>query len=166
MNPAMMALRLRSAASSAAILLAVTFGLAACAPTNTNTTYSDADIGRTAQLSYGVIISMRPVVVQSQNTGVGALGGAAIGGTAGSFIGRNDVRGNILGAVGGAVVGGLVGYAAEGALSKGQAVEFIIQEDNAAAPISVVQTNEDNFRPGERVVLSRGSRTRIARAGI
>jgi outer membrane lipoprotein SlyB len=141
-------------------------GLDGCAPTNTNTTYTSADIGRTAQLSYGTIVSMRPVVVQGQNTGVGTLGGAAIGGTAGSFIGRNDVRGNILGAVGGAVIGGLVGYAAENALSTGQAVEFIIQEDNAPAPISVVQTNEESFRPGERVVLSRGARTRIARAGI
>jgi outer membrane lipoprotein SlyB len=166
MDRAMMAVRLRHGTSLAAILLAVTVGLAGCAPTNTNTTYSSADIGRTAQLSYGVIISMRAVAVQNQNTGVGALGGAAIGGAAGSFIGRNDVRGNILGAVGGAVVGGLVGYAAENAVSTGQAIEFIIQEDNASAPISVVQTNEDNFRPGERVVLSRGSRTRIARAGI
>jgi hypothetical protein len=29
----------------------------------------------------------------------------------------------------------------------------------------VVQTNEDDFRPGERVILTRGARTRIARAG-
>ena len=162
----MLALRLGHRPAFAGIFLAVAVGLGACAPTNTNATYSSADIGRTAQISYGIIVSMRGVVVQNQNTGVGALGGAAVGGTAGSFIGRNDVRGNILGAVGGALVGGLVGYAAEGALSKGQAVEFIIQEDNAAAPISVVQTNEDNFRPGERVALSRGARTRMAHAGI
>lgn len=161
----MLALRLGHRLAFAGSFLAVAVGLGACAPTNTNTTYSSADIGRTAQLSYGTIVSMRGVVVQNQNTGVGALGGAAVGGTAGSFIGRNDVRGNILGAVGGALVGGLVGYAAENAVSTGQAVEFIIQEDNAGTPISVVQTNEDNFRPGERVVLSRGARTRIARVG-
>jgi hypothetical protein len=28
----------------------------------------------------------------------------------------------------------------------------------------VVQTNEENFQPNERVVLTRGARTRIARA--
>ncbi len=150
----------RSIAACAAIL-----ALAACAPTNTNTTYTSADIGRTAQLSYGQIVSMRAVVVQNPNTGVGTLGGAAVGGVAGSFIGRNDVRGNILGAVGGAIVGGLVGTVAENAASRGQAVEFIIQEDNAPAPISVVQTNEENFVPGERILLTRGSRTRIARVG-
>lgn len=148
------------------IFVTFALGLSACAPTNTNTTHSAAEIGRTAQISYGTIVSMRGVVVQNRSTGAGTLGGAAIGGVAGSFIGRNDVRGNILGAVGGAIVGGLVGTAVESSASTGQAVEFIIQEDNAAAPISVVQTNELNFLPGERIVLSRGARTRIARAGV
>jgi outer membrane lipoprotein SlyB len=148
------------------VALAFTLTLGACAPTNTNTTYSGQDIGRTAQLSYGTILSMRGVVVQGQGSGVGVLGGAAVGGVAGSFIGRNDIRANILGAVGGALVGGLVGAMAENAASTGTAVEFIIQEDNSGSPISVVQTNEDNFHPGDRVVLSRGSRTRLARAGL
>ena len=149
----MLALRLGHRPAFARVFLGVALGLGACAPTSTNTTYSSADIGRTAQLSYGTIVSTRGVVVQTQNTGVGAMGG-----TAGSFIGRNDVRAHILGAIG--------GYAAENAVSTSQAVELIIQEDNAGAPISVVQTNEDDFHPGERVVLSRGVRTRIARAGI
>jgi outer membrane lipoprotein SlyB len=142
------------------LLLAV----ASCAPTNTNTTYSGADIGRTATVSYGVIVSMRPVTVKGESTGVGALGGAAVGGVAGSFIGRNDVRGNILGAVGGAIVGGLAGSAIESQVSTGSAIEFIIREDNGQT-ISVVQTNEDQFRPGDRIVLTRGARTRIARTG-
>lgn len=154
-----------TAARAVCAAVALAASLSACAPANTNTTYRSADIGRTAQLSYGTIVSMRVVTVQGDNTGVGTLGGAAIGGVAGSFIGRGDARGNILGAVGGALVGGLVGTVAEGSLNKGQAVEFIIQEDNAPQPISVVQTNEENFRPGERVILSRGARTRLARAG-
>jgi outer membrane lipoprotein SlyB len=162
----MIAARLARTTLLMAAPLAFGLGLSGCAPTNTNTTVSSGEVGVAAQISYGTIVSMRGTVVQGRNSGVGALGGAAVGGTAGSFIGRNDVRGNILGAVGGAVVGGLVGYAAETALSSGPAVEFIIQEDNAPAPISLVQTNEGNFRPGERVVLSRGARTRIARLGV
>ncbi len=147
------------------LLLAISLAPAACAPTNTNTTYSEAEIGRTAQISYGTIVSMRGVRVQNPNTGVGTLGGAAVGGVAGSSIGRNDVRGNILGAVGGAIVGGLVGTVVDSSVSTGEAVEFIIQEDNAAAPISVVQSNELNFTPGERILLTRGVRARIARVG-
>ena len=154
--------RASARAGALAAVLAAVLGVAACAPHNTNTTYTGQDIGRTASVSFGTIVSTRPVVVQSQGTGVGALGGAAAGGVAGSFIGNNDVRGNILGAIGGAVIGGLVGNAVEGQVGQGQAVEFIIREDTGQT-ISVVQTNEENFQPGERVVITRGARTRLAR---
>jgi outer membrane lipoprotein SlyB len=137
--------------------------LAACAPTNTNTTYAANEIGRTADVTYGVIVSMRPVTVQAQNTGIGALGGAAVGATAGSFIGRNDVRANILGAVAGGLVGAVAGNAVEKSVNTGDAVEFIIRQDDGST-VSVVQTNEDGFRPGDRVVLTRGARTHIAHA--
>ncbi len=147
----------------AALVLALLGGLAACAPTNTNTTYSAGEIGRAATMSTGVIMSMRPVTVQAQNTGIGAVSGAVVGGTAGSFIGRNNVAANVMGAVGGAVVGGLVGNAVEGGLGTGSAIEFIIRQDNGQA-ISVVQTNEEAFRPGDRVVITFGARTRIAHA--
>jgi outer membrane lipoprotein SlyB len=64
-----------------------------------------------------------------------------------------DVRGAILGAVGGA--------AGQGASEA--AFEFIIREDNGQT-LSVVQTNAAGLRPGERVVLSMGTRTRLSRA--
>jgi outer membrane lipoprotein SlyB len=144
-----------------ALCLAALLGMSACAPGNTNTTYTGADIGRTAQVSYGVIVSMRPVTIQGGQSGVGTLGGAAAGGVAGSFIG-GDPRSNILGAIGGAVLGGLAGSAVEGSTRTANAVEFIIREDSGQT-ISVVQTNEERFQPGERVVLTRGARTRIAR---
>ena len=149
-------------AAVAGCVLAALFGVAACAPQNTNTTYSGQDIGRAASVSFGTIVSMRPVAVQGEGTGLGAIGGAAAGGVAGSFIGNNDVRGNILGAIGGAIVGGVVGSAVEGGLSQGQAVEFILRDDSGQT-ISVVQTNEENFQVGERVVITRGARTRLAR---
>ncbi len=146
-----------------AVALSLTFGLVACAPTNTNSTYTSQDIGRTASISYGVIVSMRDVEVQGRPTGVGTLGGAAVGATAGSLIGRGDPRANIVGAIFGAIVGGVAGNAIERSASTGAAIEFIIREDDGQT-ISVVQTNEDGFRPGERVVLTRGARTRLQRA--
>ncbi len=146
----------------AAAVLAALLGVAACAPRTTNTTYGAADIGRTASVSFGTIVSMRPVAVAADNSGIGAIGGAAAGGVAGSFIGNNDIRANLLGAIGGALVGGVVGNAVENQAGQGQAVEFIIQEDGGPT-VSVVQTNELNFVPGERVVITRGARTRLAR---
>ena len=159
----MVRLLLQVAPNRCAIVAAMAVSLiAACAPTNTNTTYSSYEIGRTANIAYGQILSMRPVTVQSPNSGVGTLGGAAVGGTAGSFIGGNNVRGNILGAVGGAIVGGIAGTLIENQVSTGTAFEFVVREDNGQT-IAVVQTNELGFQPGERVVLTRGARTRIAR---
>ena len=137
--------------------------LAACAPVNTNSTYSSHDIGRTASLSYGVIVSMRNVEIHGQPTGIGTMGGAALGATTGSLLGRGDTRAGIVGVIAGAIVGGMAGSAIEASANTGSAVEFIIREDNGQA-ISVVQTNEDGFRPGERVVLTRGARTRLQRA--
>ncbi|ODU57063.1 MAG: hypothetical protein ABS99_05255 [Acetobacteraceae bacterium SCN 69-10] len=145
----------------ASAALATLLGVAACAPQYTNSTYTGADIGRTAMVTYGTILSMRPVVVQGSPGGVGTLGGAALGGVAGSFIG-GDPRSNILGAVGGAIVGGIAGNALERGVSQGNAVEFIIREDSGQT-VSVVQTNEEQFREGDRVALTRGARTRIAR---
>lgn len=46
----------------------------------------------------------------------------------------------------------------------GAAVEFIIRDDSGRT-ISVVQTGADGFKPGERVALTGGARTRIARPG-
>ncbi len=156
-------MRIHPRTAALASVLALSLGVAACAPTNTDTTYSAADIGRPAQIAYGVIVSMRPVTVQGQPNGVGTVAGAAVGATAGSFIGGSSVRGNILGAIGGAVIGGLAGHAIAGGVSTGQAVEFIIRQDNGQT-ISVVQTDEENFRPGDRVVLTFGARTRISHA--
>ena len=146
-----------------ALALTAVLGMTACVPVYSNTTYSGADIGRTAQVSYGVIVSMRGVIVQNNGGGgVGTLAGAAAGGIAGSFIG-GGARANVLGAIGGAVLGGVVGSAIENGASQSQAVEFIIREDSGQT-ISVVQTNEEDFRPGDRVILSRGARTRIGHA--
>jgi outer membrane lipoprotein SlyB len=150
---------------STAVLLAVSLvlGVAACAPVNTNTTYNANDIGRTASISYGVIVSMRAVEIQGPQSGVGTVGGAVAGGVAGSYIGHGDPRAGVLGVIGGAIIGGIAGNAIERSATTGQAVEFIIRQDDGQT-ISVVQTNEDNFHPGERVVLTRGARTRIGRA--
>ena len=108
----------RFIAPFAAVLV---LALSACAPTNTNSTYTSADIGRTASISYGVIVSMRAVQVQGQPTGVGTLGGAAVGAVAGSAIGGRDPRANIVGGIVGAIVGGIAGNAVEHSASGGEA---------------------------------------------
>ncbi len=143
--------------------VALVLGLAACVPVYTNSTYSAYEMGRTANISYGVIISMRVVEIQGPQTGIGTFGGVAAGATAGSFIGGGDPRASIVGAIAGAIVGGIAGSAIERSASTGYAIDFIIREDDGQTT-EVVQTNEEAFQPGERVVLVRGARTRLQRA--
>jgi outer membrane lipoprotein SlyB len=63
---------------------------------------------------------------------------------------RDDIRGSILAAIGSSA-------------DIGPAAEFIVREDNGQT-VSVVQTDDANFQPGDHVLLTRGPHTRIARA--
>jgi outer membrane lipoprotein SlyB len=140
---------------AAAVLVAL-LGVAGCAPKNpnTNTGHAATELGRSANVGYGTIVAMRPVVALAENTGAGPLGTSTIGG--------NDVRGNVLGAIGGARVVGAVDSAALPPAGQGPAVEFIVHQDGGEI-VSVVQANDLNFVPGERVALAPGARTRLAR---
>lgn len=136
--------------------------VAACAPQNTGTTVSAYGMGQAASVSYGTIVGARPVTVQGNGSGVGTVAGAVAGGVAGSFIG-GDWRSNALAGIGGAILGGMAGNAIGSTVSQGQAVEFIVREDRGG-DIAVVQTNELGLQPGDRVMISRGDRVRLARA--
>jgi outer membrane lipoprotein SlyB len=67
------------------------------------------------------------------------------------------VQANIMAAFGGPMAGGVEGKPAAAA------TEFIVREDSGNT-ISVVQANDDGLRPGDRVAVMRGARTRLARA--
>ncbi|WP_235924976.1 hypothetical protein [Roseomonas harenae] len=45
-----------------------------------------------------------------------------------------------------------------------QAVEFTVREDDGA-DVQIAQTNEERLQAGDRVVIARGDRTRVVRAG-
>jgi len=115
-----------------ALALTALLGVSACAPGGTTSPYPGG-IGGAERVRYGGIVSCRPI----EATGAG-----------------RDVRGTILGAVGGPA-GNEAGQGANEAI-----FEFILREDNGQA-LSVVQTNAAGLRPGERVVLSMGSWTRL-----
>ncbi len=139
--------------------LLVVCGLTACGIGNTNTTYERQDIGAQGQVETGIIVDM--LLIQTAGTsGVGTLAGGVAGAAAGSMIGGNTAV-NIIGGVGGALLGGMAGNATEKALTKDTAYEFIVEKPNGTM-ISVVQSNEMNLRPGDRVYLTRvNGQTRI-----
>jgi outer membrane lipoprotein SlyB len=133
--------------------------LAACQNTNnTNSTYSAHEIGQTADVSEGKIVSMRAVQLNRDNT-IGTAGGAVVGGALGSQIGGNDGVA-VAGAIGGAILGGLIGGEVEDGISNTSAVEFIVKKSGKnAKSIAVVQTNEENLRVGDKVLIIDSSTT-------
>lgn len=109
----------------------------------------------------GVVDSVRGVRIDGTRSGVGAIGGAAIGGVAGSSIGRGN--GSTLAAIAGAIAGGVAGQAAEQNVTKKQGVEITVLLDGGKM-IAVTQEVETDqiFKPGDRVrVLSGGGTTRV-----
>lgn len=131
----------------ATVALAVLLEVSACAPADRPAPYTAAELARAAPANYGVVVTIRPVPVHGESTGSAPDSG--VGPAAGG-----DVRDTILGAM---------GTTAGPGAGADPAFEFILREDTGQT-VSVVQANEEGLRPGERVVLSMGARTRLSRA--
>ena len=110
----------------------------------------------------GVVESVRPVKLEGTKSPVGSLGGAAIGGIAGSTVGQG--KGAAIAAVIGAVAGGLAGAAAEEGVTRKQGVEVTLKMDNGELLAVTQEDGGENFQPGERVrLLQDGGTTRVTR---
>ncbi|TMH63025.1 MAG: hypothetical protein E6H48_20275 [Betaproteobacteria bacterium] len=116
---------------------------------------------RSQSVEMGVVENVRSVALQGPDTGLGALGGAALGGWAGSGIGSGG--GNTAAIVGGVILGSLIGNAAEVNAARRPGLELTVRLDTGRM-IAVVQEDVgEPFRPGDRIrVASDGYRTRIS----
>ena len=93
-----------------ALALMMSIGLTGCANTDvfSGDVYSADQAKEARSISYGTIVSVRPVKIQADNNGViGSVGGGALGGIAGSTIGggTGQAIASVVGAIGGAIVG-------------------------------------------------------------
>lgn len=137
--------------------------LAACAPSQRGDVYQRGQALRAQTVELAVVETVRPVQIAGTNSGVGTVGGAAVGGIAGSTVGGGS-RANAVGAIAGAIIGGVVGSAVEQSASQKPGVEVTVRLDSGRM-IAVIQDDAgEAFRPGDRVrVLSDGVTTRVAR---
>ena len=120
--------------------------------------YSGDQAKEARSISYGTIVSTRPVKIQADNQGVlGTIGGGAIGGIAGSGIGggTGQAIATAVGAVAGAV------SKVEEKASQVSALEMVIKKDDGKE-IVVVQKAEANLVPGARVRIVGGSRLNVS----
>ncbi len=145
---------------SFAALLAVS--LAACSTTSPDVVQRH-ETQRMSVVQDATVLSVRPVTVEGNQSGVGGLAGGVIGGVAGSSIGGH--RDSIVGGVLGAVVGGVIGNAVERNTTREQAVEVLVQMRNGERRSVVQAVAGERFAVGEPVVLvTTGGRTRVSRA--
>lgn len=136
-----------------AAVISLTLGLTACQESQSQNVYSASEAGKQTDIEYGVIKAIKHVKVQDQNSGIGAIGGAAAGGVAGSTLGGG--KGSILTAIGGALVGGLAGNAVENQIGNKVGIQYIIKKDNGKT-VSIVQNIGKDDKPlhvGQHVMI-------------
>lgn len=120
--------------------------------------YATSSTGQVNRAMECTVLSVRQVVVQSDNNAGMMVGGAA-GGVAGTLLGGNDTT-KILGGIGGAVVGGLAGDLAQEGLSKQAGYEYIVKTTNGNV-MTVTQGNDVLMTPGEKCFLLYGKQARV-----
>ena len=142
---------LRTAAVASMLALTV----AGCAnPRTSASQYSAGQLGREQVVRMATVESVRVVMIDKGQTGVGTTAGAIVGGVAGSSVGQG--KGSVVGAVLGAVAGGVAGQAIEGNSQKLEGLEITVRLDNGELR-AIVQAADEQFRPGDRVRLLSGA---------
>ena len=136
--------------------------LGACQTANPDAV-SRYDAQRMSSVQDATVLSIRPVTLQGTNSGVGTVGGAVIGGIAGSNVG-GPRTGGIVGIVG-AIAGGLIGNAVERDATQQQAVEILVQLKNGDRRAVIQGVGSETFAAGDPVIMiTTGGRTRVMRA--
>lgn len=134
----------------AALLLALTLG--ACANTSQNT-YNAAEVGKATTVTFGTILGARQVDIKGENTGLGAIGGAAVGAGVGTEFGQGT--GNAWATGLGAVAGLAAGALAEQELADRKGIEYTLTLESGET-LTIVQEQAPTdrvFSAGERVMV-------------
>lgn len=141
--------------------LALAAALAACSTTSPDV-IQRGDAQRLSQIQDATVLNVRDVVVEGSQSGAGAATGGVLGGIAGST--RSSGRESVAIGLVGAVAGALAGNAIERASTRENAVEVLVQLANGERRAIVQAKGNENFVPGERVVLvTTGGKTRVVR---
>ncbi|TAL95488.1 MAG: glycine zipper 2TM domain-containing protein [Paraburkholderia sp.] len=125
--------------------------------------YTASQAQREETVRLGTVDSVRAVKISSNNgqpSGLGAIGGGALGAVAGSTIGGG--KGSILTGIVGGLVGAVAGNAVENGTAVRDGVEITVRLDNGDLRAITQSATGEIFRAGERVrLLSSGGVTRV-----
>lgn len=127
--------------------------LAGCASNLTGDTYSRDEVRRTQTVRSGTITNIRTVNVEGTDSGVGTIGGAAVGGVIGSRIDGGHGAWALLGGIVGALAGGVAGTKAEEVVTRKNMLELTIREDSGRTVVVVQEPGNESFNVGDHVEL-------------
>ena len=144
-------------------VLAAVLVLSACASSSPDV-IQRGETQRMALVEDAVVLSVRSVVVDGSQSGIGgAVGGVvgAIGGYAGSGVSR---EGQVLGTLAG-VAGAAAGNAIERMSTREDAIEVLVQLKNGERRAIVQAKGSQTLEPGDAVILvTSGGKVRITKA--
>ncbi|WP_028534882.1 glycine zipper 2TM domain-containing protein [Paludibacterium yongneupense] len=134
------------------VAIAAVATLSGCAATDSATGYSRGQMQQAQSVQLGTILSIQNVKTTGDSNDLLTLGGAAVGGIAGSNIGQG--KGAAVGAILGALAGGVGANAAQHGLGSKMALEITVKLDSGRM-ISIVQDPDVPLAVNQRVrVLS------------
>jgi outer membrane lipoprotein SlyB len=144
------------------LALALVGALSACATSNPDV-ISRHEAQRMSQVQDATVLSLRPVVVDGNQSGVGGVAGGVVGGIAGSSVG--GYRDSAVASVLGAVLGAVIGNAIERGTTREEAVEVLVQLRNGERRSIVQAKGAETLAVGDPVIIvTTGGRTRVSRA--
>lgn len=145
------------------LLLCLMLTAGGCATTG-GKSYSKDEARQVQTVQRGVILSIEEVTIEQDPSIVGTGIGGVLGGVIGSTMGKGT--GRLLATAGGAAVGAVLGAMGEKAVRTEKAYEFMIDLENNAGTISVVQAVDGTYAVGDhvRVLRNSGNRARVVKA--
>ena len=119
-----------------------------------DTVYSLNQLNRVQQVSAATVVSIRPVTVKGEPSGVGKYTGAGIGAVSAMGIAGGSPYGQVVATIAGAVFGGAIGNAYDVQNATSQAYEITMQSGKNSSLFSIVQPDLDNMQIGDQVFLT------------
>jgi len=120
------------------------------------------DTQRMSTVQEAIIVSVRNVTVEGEQSGAGGVAGGVVGGIAGSSVGGSR-EGAIVGVLA-AVAGAVIGNAVERGATREDALELMVQLRSGERRVIVQAKGKDTFQAGDKVfITTTGGRVRVTR---
>lgn len=145
------------------LALTVAATLAGCASSSPDV-IQRGDAQRMAQVEDGVVLTVRTVVVDGSQSGIGATVGGVVGAIGGYSASSGQREAQVLGVLAG-VAGAAAGNAIERLSTREDAVEILIQLKGGERRAIVQAKGAEVLAPGDAVILvSSGGKVRVTKA--